>query len=902
MPSALKPAQDRNTLERSPHPYARRREQVSQDDSRATLSRVTASGQDSQSDSHVWDDSDRRRSHAASSATSESGTEADDERPHLLKALPPALLKPRKGLKQNDGTATPLLTPSQLDQDGRSFSHSYFEARRPGTRSQSPKEEDVLAARQLFEKRKRAERIRRISEGALLGLIGLIVMSGPYVCRALWTWHRVELLGQIATVLLLITVYPLRIVSSNLGRSPLEIWNRFRVPASFDPASVLYPTFLPVLVALSLLPQFPALFLPNLILGLASLPPRLFPALSRLPEINTLHWMISIVPLVISKNILSKRFPLTRPDLAGPDHLFLDSEILATLYPLHQVLLVPLHYLTNTSLLPAEKHLLSTSLINLLCFAASPQASILSALLWVGGVWMLVLCTPVLQWIVALARVPRWRFRRAGSRSSGRRGGPGNKGGLYSKVKSMYSPFQTVEGNDSDTENELDYITPMKLTTKPRLKIISSVEADDVHEPRSAVMPSQKEAIEPTPNLDFSTKRRHTFAGVDGVSPFLSNNPGGLAKRRHKRFRTWYLDLTAEEALVRKNSYAAFIYAAIAFIIALPVRRNVSTHALQAVEPVLWALDYLFGGVAATYTSHDTFRDAILGYLQTIQEGMLQQLFGDAFSFSELRDSIGTANTRLIIFAYWLLVLSVGIITVLRLTPFIEVDTRRKVFHAIMVTMLLPATFVDPCFCAFTLSLVLAVFLLLEVIRAGQVPPLGTAISRFVAPYVDGRDLKGPMVVSHVFLLIGCAIPLWLSLAGLGRDRTGWDTPDGIREVAMVAGVVCVGMGDAAASLIGRRFGRRKWPWIGGKSLEGSAAFAVAVCIGLMATKIWLRIGKWHEADENARLDLGYWVVQIAKTLFCGCGASFMEAVLTGANDNVVVPVALWLLVRGVGI
>ncbi|GAB7355225.1 hypothetical protein MBLNU459_g5778t2 [Dothideomycetes sp. NU459] len=649
MPSALKPAQDRNTLERSPHPYARRREQVSQDDSRATLSRVTASGQDSQSDSHVWDDSDRRRSHAASSATSESGTEADDERPHLLKALPPALLKPRKGLKQNDGTATPLLTPSQLDQDGRSFSHSYFEARRPGTRSQSPKEEDVLAARQLFEKRKRAERIRRISEGALLGLIGLIVMSGPYVCRALWTWHR-------------------------------------------------------------------------------------------------------------------------------------------------------------------------------------------------------------------------------------------------------------VEGNDSDTENELDYITPMKLTTKPRLKIISSVEADDVHEPRSAVMPSQKEAIEPTPNLDFSTKRRHTFAGVDGVSPFLSNNPGGLAKRRHKRFRTWYLDLTAEEALVRKNSYAAFIYAAIAFIIALPVRRNVSTHALQAVEPVLWALDYLFGGVAATYTSHDTFRDAILGYLQTIQEGMLQQLFGDAFSFSELRDSIGTANTRLIIFAYWLLVLSVGIITVLRLTPFIEVDTRRKVFHAIMVTMLLPATFVDPCFCAFTLSLVLAVFLLLEVIRAGQVPPLGTAISRFVAPYVDGRDLKGPMVVSHVFLLIGCAIPLWLSLAGLGRDRTGWDTPDGIREVAMVAGVVCVGMGDAAASLIGRRFGRRKWPWIGGKSLEGSAAFAVAVCIGLMATKIWLRIGKWHEADENARLDLGYWVVQIAKTLFCGCGASFMEAVLTGANDNVVVPVALWLLVRGVGI
>ena len=52
-----------------------------------------------------------------------------------------------------------------------------------------------------------------------------------------------------------------------------------------------------------------------------------------------------------------------------------------------------------------------------------------------------------------------------------------------------------------------------------------------------------------------------------------------------------------------------------------------------------------------------------------------------------------------------------------------------------------------------------------------------------------------------------------------------------IREVAMVAGVVCVGMGDAAASLIGRRYGKHKWIWVGGKSIEGSVAFAVAVTL-----------------------------------------------------------------------
>lgn len=921
MPSAWKPAQDRSVLERSPHPYARHREQVHQDDSSVSVHITIASALDSQSDTHTWDESDRRRSHAASSATS-SGTEADDERPHLLKALPPAVSRPRKGLKLSDGTATPLLTPSQLDRDGRALVQGYFDPKNSTRRNQSPKEGDVHAARQLFEKRKRAERIRRLCEGALLAAIGITVMSGPFVYRSLWNWHRgehhpphtiysythtaqVELLGQVAAVLLLIAVYPLRVVSSDLEKGHLKIWTRFRVPASFDPASVLYPTFIPVLVALSLLPQYPALLLPNLILGLASLPPRLFPAGSRLQEINTLHWMVSIIPLIVSENteLPSKRFPPMPYSLKGPDHPFLNPEALATLYPLHQLLLVPLHYLTTTSLLPAEKHLLSTSLINLLCFAVSPQASILRALLWVGGVWMLVLCTPVLQWIVALARVPRWRFRRAGSRTRDRKSFRGKRRGFFPALKAMYSPFQTIQDSDSDTEDEIGHAAPLKPTTIPTLrKIISSVDTDDAHEPRSAVERRQNAVFDLSNKSELPLKRRHTIAGADGIPSLFVDDAGASSKRKRKRLRTWYLDLTADEAMIKKNLYAAYIYAAIIFIIALPVRATVSSRALQAAEPIFWAFDYLFEGIFMAYTSHATIQDAAVGYVQDLREQILRHLWKDDFSFPEFRMSVGPANTRLTIIAYWLAVLSVGIVTVLHLTPVIEVDTRRKVFHAIMVTMLLPSTFVDPCFCALALSLVLAVFLLLEAIRAGQVPPLGTAIGRFVAPYVDGRDLKGPMVVSHVFLLIGCAIPLWLSLAALGRDAAGWDTLNGVREVAMVSGVVCVGMGDAAASLIGRRYGRHKWSWIGGKSLEGSGAFALAVCAGLMASKLWLHVGGWPEADRNFGLTAAWWATQLAKTLLCGCGASFMEAVLTGANDNVVVPVALWLLVRGVGL
>jgi dolichol kinase len=264
-------------------------------------------------------------------------------------------------------------------------------------------------------------------------------------------------------------------------------------------------------------------------------------------------------------------------------------------------------------------------------------------------------------------------------------------------------------------------------------------------------------------------------------------------------------------------------------------------------------------------------------------------------------NTFGEANARLVLCAYWLCIIIIGLAIVFRLSAVYEVDTRRKVFHFMMVAMLLPATYVDPTFAALALSLILAIFLLLDLFRASQLPPLSKSLASFLTPYVDGRDLKGPVVISHIFLLIGCAIPLWLSLGSLPRSKTaadsplkGWEVPT--REVSMVSGVICVGMGDAAASLIGRRYGRKKWLWGGGKSIEGSVAFATAVTFALVAAKTWLRIGGWSANNEDA-----LWLTG-TKAVFAATMASLTEAVLTGGNDNVVCPVVLWICVKGLDI
>lgn len=51
-------------------------------------------------------------------------------------------------------------------------------------------------------------------------------------------------------------------------------------------------------------------------------------------------------------------------------------------------------------------------------------------------------------------------------------------------------------------------------------------------------------------------------------------------------------------------------------------------------------------------------------------------------------------------------------------------------------------------------------FVLVEVLRIFRVPPFGAYLQRFMEPFVDQRD-QGVAVLTHVYLLLGCAIPIW---------------------------------------------------------------------------------------------------------------------------------------------
>ncbi|GAB1314947.1 dolichol kinase [Madurella fahalii] len=895
-------------ISRSPHPYHRQNSELLEPSDRLVYR------------PRIAEDSSAAPSHPFplfaqdSTPASESGTEADDE--HFLKGLPAPKTRLHKGLRckneQLSETSTPMLSPAVLEEEGRkthlSLSHGAFERDRRRTAESA---------------RRRKELVRRATEVLLLVGQGGMVASNPQV-QPLLREYRKELITLGGLFCSLVAAYPLRLVTWAYRRGRPSKPVPIHIPATFDPAPLLYPPLVPVFVSLLIAENVRGAVLPTLVLSICALPRTLIPGARYWEYYSCSHWLLSCLPFMLAgctsaaQNRVANEIP---------------QEVLALLYPLHQTLCLTLQHLTTTSLLVSELQLLSVGLIDLLLLARSPQAVILKAVLWGGGVGLIVSCGQVIRWGISLARVPKWRFRRVLSSAKSTSGLQLLRQLLSfrrsrSNSSASYGSAAYHSGHSSDEQLDDPGPTTFPPTTK-------TIQADSISD--TEVAPAALSNL-PDVRLDFAEPpspeppaRRHTLptTGSKQAGRSKTNTPSGRRKRATSSTARAFFSLTQAQATLRKWLYALYVYLCILAVIFLGVRAYVQKYALRGAEPVGWALGYLFGDLPEfRFQVVKANLERWICLPPRSSSGICQPGSGGWVQQTRLSPPLGPANTRLALSAYWLAIIVTGLAVVFRLSPVYEVDTRRKVFHFMMVAMFLPATYVDPAYAALALSLMLAIFLLLDLLRASQLPPLSRPVARFLTPYVDGRDLRGPVVISHIFLLVGCAVPLWLSLASLGRMAAGggaeryddgWELPT--REVSMVSGVVCVGLGDAAASLIGRRWGHRKWMWGGGKSIEGSVAFAVAVWIGLMAGAGWLRLGGWATATtsdgnmggdgsgmENLMSMLdperlwGWAKWEGGKSAVCASLASLTEAVLTGGNDNVVVPVVLWGCVKSLGV
>ncbi|OAQ99976.1 hypothetical protein LLEC1_05597 [Akanthomyces lecanii] len=746
-------------LSRSPHPYHRGHNEIPSDYDR--LAPPNSARGPSKSARHRQSSPTRPSAFSKDSTpVSDSGTEADDE--HFLRGLPAPKAKLHKGLRGRNevlsGTATPV-SPSIIEEEQEPL------LGKESVSKTAPSGNIILSPLRRYR-----NVVRRIAEGAILAVLGAFVTTNSHVAPVYQKWNKdFKLFLGLATTLA--TAYPLRVLLWSYRKRSPSRWLPLTAPANFDPAPLLYPPAITILVSLLISVDNVAVLLPNLILSISALPQQLFPKLEHAASYDTLQWAATCLPLLWGNDS-------DRHLYQDSANLPLSAEAIVLLYPLHRTLCLVLHCLTTTSLLTAELQLLSIALIDVLILGKSPQMQIIKALLWGGGLGVLFLCGAVIRWGIALARVPKWRFRRVSS---------GQKSPVWKSLLRLLSlrrlraelrslqpedpAYSTAYSSEDEAESGPAFRTPSRVRTLGSMSAWPGAERGTT----TVNTNSDEDVIE-------GVSRRHTLPTPDKpVRRASGQTPSGRRKRATSLSLRPFLKLTYEQAIIRKWAYAAYVYACIVLLILVGVRTYVARYALSGREPIGWALGYVFGDVSwfrlqivtanlerwiCLPPNHTNMPDSAVAGLGWVETLRLQHF--------------GAATTRLLLSGYWFVILLAGLLVVFQLKDTYEVDTRRKVFHFMMVGMFLPALY---------------------------------------------------------------------------------------------------------------------WLWGGGKSLEGSVAFAVAVFAGLSFASAWLRVGGWSTADEP----LG--VLTAARNAgICASLASVTEAALTGGNDNVIVPVVLWTCVKSLGV
>ncbi|TRM64840.1 hypothetical protein BD626DRAFT_490049 [Schizophyllum amplum] len=199
--------------------------------------------------------------------------------------------------------------------------------------------------------------------------------------------------------------------------------------------------------------------------------------------------------------------------------------------------------------------------------------------------------------------------------------------------------------------------------------------------------------------------------------------------------------------------------------------------------------------------------------------------------------------------------------------PTLRLNARRKFFHALAVVMFVPGIAYDPAFTHLAFNVAFALFIFAEYVRYFALYPFGASVHLFMNEFLDSKD-SGTAILSHFYLLTGCANALW------------FEAPS---QLISYTGVLVLGIGDALASIVGKRIGIHRWSPLTPKTTEGTAAFALSVVLAAWM----LRLCGIAESFSTLR----YGVITAISAV--------LEA-LSDQNDNLTLPLYMWsVLVLG---
>ena len=144
----------------------------------------------------------------------------------------------------------------------------------------------------------------------------------------------------------------------------------------------------------------------------------------------------------------------------------------------------------------------------------------------------------------------------------------------------------------------------------------------------------------------------------------------------------------------------------------------------------------------------------------------------------------------------------------------------RKSFHALAICLFAPPLMSQQAdFLAISQLVASLLFIALETCRVCK-SPFFELQNRFLSKYLDKReDISHDLVLTHLYLLLGCSLPIWLELS----QQSGTTS-----QLRQCSGLLLIGVGDSCAALFGIRFGKVQWPG-SHRTFVGTLAFVISV-------------------------------------------------------------------------
>nr|CAI5818600.1 unnamed protein product [Callosobruchus analis] len=145
---------------------------------------------------------------------------------------------------------------------------------------------------------------------------------------------------------------------------------------------------------------------------------------------------------------------------------------------------------------------------------------------------------------------------------------------------------------------------------------------------------------------------------------------------------------------------------------------------------------------------------------------------------------------------------------------------KRKIFHILCVAVYIPGLLYKCSLLYLASGMLTGLFLILETIRLLRMPPLGIHLHDGFVVFSDEKDTV--VALTPIYLLVGCSMPIWI-------HPSPCDVTDSalFNMIPLLSGLLTIGLGDTAASIVGSQWGRFHWPG-SKKTFEGTLACMLA--------------------------------------------------------------------------